>query len=134
LSATDLEERTLLDNRFGSGTPATWFIGLSTTAPADDGSGATEPSGGAYARVSVTNNTTNFPAAATASGTTTKSNGTEIVFAQATAGWGTITHVLVWDATSAGNLRYSHPLNTTVTVNTGDVARFQVGLLKFTMD
>lgn len=44
------------------GTPASWYIGWSTTTPNQDGSNFTEPSVGGYARVAVTNNTTNFPA------------------------------------------------------------------------
>lgn len=45
------------------GAPATWYVGWSTTQPNQDGSNVTEPSGNGYARVAVTNNATNFPAA-----------------------------------------------------------------------
>ena len=55
---------TVLDSLFGSGTPATLYIGLYSAAPDADGTGGTELSGGSYARAAVTNNTTNWPNAA----------------------------------------------------------------------
>src|SRR3954469_24674147 len=85
LGATDARERSLADSQFGGGAttwaPASWFPALSTTTPAADGSGFTEPVGGSYARPTITNNATNFTAAVTSAGTTTKSNGTAFVFA-----------------------------------------------------
>ncbi len=52
-----------LDSKFGSGTPATLYGAMMTVIPLGDGSGGTEFTGGTYARVSKTNNATNFPAA-----------------------------------------------------------------------
>lgn len=66
--------------------PATLYAALYTVAPTESGGGV-EVSGGSYARVSVTNNLTNFPAATLG----TKSNGTSIVFPTATASWGQVT-------------------------------------------
>ena len=40
--------------------PVTYYLGLSTTAPADDGTNITEPASNGYTRVDITNNTTNF--------------------------------------------------------------------------
>jgi hypothetical protein len=59
-------ENELLDHVFGAAAysaPATLYVGLSTADPTDDDSGLAEPSGNGYARVAVTNNATNFPAA-----------------------------------------------------------------------
>lgn len=89
-----------LDARYGSGTPATIYVALSTANPTAAGSGLAEPSGNGYARVAVTNNTTNFPAASAGS----KSNGTEIAFATPTGSWGTVTHAALFDASSGGNM------------------------------
>lgn len=77
--------------------PATVYFRLYTVNPTVAG-GGTEVSGGSYAVVSKTNNTTTFPAA---NPTVT---GVDIAFAQATAGWGTVIGVGIWDASSAGNL------------------------------
>jgi hypothetical protein len=65
--------------------------------PGEDLSKLSEPSGGSYARKSVTNNATNFPAASNGQ----KALGVAQDFAQATADWGLITHVVVYNG-SAG--------------------------------
>lgn len=53
----------ILDGKFGSGTPATVYAALFVTIPNGDGTGGTEFTGGTYARIGITNNNTNFPAA-----------------------------------------------------------------------
>lgn len=125
MGATDARERLILDSQFGGGAttwaPATWFVGLSTTTPNDDGSNFTEPTGGAYARVSKTNNVTNFLGAATdVSGVTTKKNTTAITFPTPTALWGAITHALFFTALTGGTPEYVVALDTTITVNSGN--------------
>lgn len=122
MGATDIEERTILDARFGSGTPATWYFGLTTTAGNDDGTGVTEPTGiGSYARVAVTNNATNFPAATTAAGVSSKTNGTAIPWPNPTANWGKIVGYIITDALTGGNIRYVDTLKdgAEITVNSG---------------
>lgn len=51
-----------LDNRYGSGSPGTLYAALFSVLPTN-GSGGTEFVGGTYARIAITNNNTNFPAA-----------------------------------------------------------------------
>ncbi len=106
-SKSDYLENALLDHVLGGGDytrPATVYVGLWTAALDDtsDGSTAGEVSGGSYARVAVTNNATNWPAAASGA----KSNGTAITFPQATADWGTVTYFAILDAATAGNVLY----------------------------
>lgn len=79
--------------------PATVYVALFTTLPSDSGGGV-EVSGGGYARVAVTNNSTNFPAASGGS----KSNGTLIDFGTATLDWGDVIGWGIFDAASSGNL------------------------------
>jgi hypothetical protein len=89
MSATVLMDNILLDACLGASPSllgSSVQIGLSTTAINKDGSGYTEPSGGSYGKVTVTNNGTNFGAAVSSE----KSNLTEIAFTQASADWGTI--------------------------------------------
>jgi hypothetical protein len=97
-------ENTVLDLKLGSGTPANLFWGL-VTAFTGDGT-YTEATGGTYARISQTNNATNFPAASGGS----KSNGTLVTFAAATADIARDpTRIVGWilaDASSAGNVFY----------------------------
>ena len=106
--------------------PGTLYVGLFTSAPTPSTSG-TEVAGGSYARVAVTNNTTNFPNASNK----TKSNGTAITFAQATALWGTVVAVGIFDAVSGGNLLLYATLTTSRTINNGDTASFAIGQLIF---
>lgn len=59
----DAEGLTFLDGRYGSGSPATIYAGLIITVVDGDDTAIVEFSGGTYARVAITNNNTNFPAA-----------------------------------------------------------------------
>lgn len=132
-SKTDYLEAKVLDHVIGGVTytpPANLFFGLSTGTITDAGGGIMEPSGGGYARVSVVNNTTNFPAA---SGTaTTKANGTLISFPGVTAPWGNLTDFFVADALSAGNILYYGTLTTPKSPTAGDTVQFPAGSLTFT--
>lgn len=120
-SLSDYAENKVLDHIFGGGDftrPATLHLALFTTVPNDAGSGGVEVSAAGYARVAVTNNSTNFPAASGG----IKSNGTAINFATATTSWGNVKAVGVYDASSGGNLiawSWLYGDRKAVTVNTG---------------
>ncbi len=112
-----------LDNMIGGtplAPPTTFFVGLSTTAPNSDGTNVTEPVGGAYARVGVTSVTTEWDVAS--NGGTANTN--NITFAQATGSWGTLTHWVIYDASTAGNLYYFAPLGASQAVVSGDQVKF----------
>lgn len=124
----------ILGNSASAATPATYYLALSTTSPAQaKGSGTfwnfTEPTAGtgAYARLSITNNTTNFTAIASepTSGYSIQNNVT-FTMATSTAAWSTGATPLVagglWDASSGGNLWAYGSLSPTVTVNQAGVA------------
>ncbi len=134
MSFGDFLENTLLDLVFGGvsyAPPATIYLGLSTAAPGDDGATAAEPPGAnGYARVAVTNNLTNFPAASAGA----KSNGTAITFPTATGAWGTVTHALIYDAATAGNFLGAGALAVAKTIDNGDTASLAVGDLDITLD
>lgn len=132
-------ELELLDHVLGNAAysaPATVYIALYTTDPTDADTG-TEVSTGDwsnYARVAVTNNATNWPAA---SGTSpaTKSNGTIIDFGTATIVTPpTVTHVGIRDAASGGNLLKHGALATAKTINNNDPVSFPVGDIDVTHD
>ena len=134
MSFGDYLENELLDHVFGAAAytaPATLHIGLSTTAPTDAGGNISEPSGAAgYARVAVTNNLTNFPAAVSGA----KANGTVFTFPTATASWSTVTHFIIMDQASGGNMLGSGSLTNPKTIDSGDTASFAVGDLDITLD
>ena len=134
MSFADFLENELLDQIFGAQAyvaPATLYVALSTTTPSDDGTNFTEPSGNAYARVAVTNNKTNFNTAAAGA----VDNAVSIDFAQATpAGWGTVTHFGIYDASSAGNLLAWGALTASKAIDALDTAKFAAGDLNATLD
>lgn len=128
---TQFAERKVLDAEFGAsslGAPATWYVGLFTAAPSDAG-GGTEVATGSYARVGVTNNSTQWPAA-TGTSPSAKTHANAITFPVPSANWGTVTHFGLFDASTAGNLWYWAALTTAKTINNGDSApSFAAGAL-----
>jgi len=131
-SKSDYLEDEILDHVLGGGDytrPAKVYVALYTEAPSDAG-GGTEVSGGSYARVEVTNNATNWPAASDGE----KSNGTEITFETATDSWGTVVAFGILDADEEGNLLLWATLTANKTIDSGDTAKFAVGDLTYTED
>ncbi len=107
--------------------PATVYVALFTAGPDATGAG-TEVTGGGYARVAVANNTTQWPTTTTE----TKSNGTEIDFPQASADWGTVVSVALFDAATGGNMLYFGTLTLAKPVMNLDTARFLAGDITLT--
>lgn len=121
MSLSNYAENELLDHVLNNAAytpPATVYVGLSTADPGEDGSGLAEPSGGSYARKAIT-----FGAAAARRIT----QSVQVVFDQATAGWGNITHYAIFDAVSGGNMLDYGQLAATLTVNSGRTAVFVAG-------
>lgn len=113
--------------------PTTVYIALSTAAYSDTATGAamTEVSGNGYARVAVTNNATNWPAAASGQ----KQNGATFTFPAATGtGWGTVTAFYICDAASGGNVLYGGDLTTPRSITGGDTASFAPASLNISED
>lgn len=135
-SLSNFLENELLDHVFGAAAysaPATVYAALYTAAPSDAG-GGTEVSTGTwtnYARVAITNNATNFPAASGGA----KSNGTAIDYGTvAASGEVTVVAVGLLDASSGGNLLAWADLAASKAVNNGDTAKFNTGDLDITLD
>jgi hypothetical protein len=122
----------ILDSEFGNTAytvPSTLYLGLSTTTVSISGTGYTEPVAGAYARVAIVNNKSNFTVAASGSLT----NNTSITFTESTASWGTITYVFIADALTSGNVLYFEALPTAKTVQTATTVLFSVGAITISM-
>lgn len=105
--------------------PTLWRIALFTAPPSDAG-GGTEVSGGGYARQPVT-----FAPATAPDGTTSN---TDLVTFTATANWGSITHIGIFDAATAGNLLWHGPLSTARTIAEDDRLEFASGAITLTLD
>lgn len=126
MSFTNFLETEILDHVFGGAAytaPTTHYLALYTAAPGETG-GGTELSGNAYARQSV---------AFTTTGNTT-SNTAAVEYPTATASWGTVTHIGVFDALTGGNLMAYATLTVSKTIDSGDVFRVPTGDLDITLD
>lgn len=137
-SKSDYLEKKILDYLLGNVTDfrsSTVYIALSTAAYSDASTGAsmTEVSGGSYARVAVTNDATNWPAA---SGTSpaSKSNGTAFTFPTASGSWGTVNSFYIVDASTNGNILYGGDLTVAKTIGSGDTATFAISAITVTED
>jgi hypothetical protein len=131
---SDYFEDAVLGSLFGAvaySIPGTYYVGLWTSSLSDASTGSTagEPSGGSYARVSVTNNSSNWDAVS--GGATANTN--LITFPMATAAWGTITDVGILDAASGGNLVAYAALSSSIVVAQYDTVIFQPGDLDITL-
>lgn len=103
--------------------PTTVYVGLYTSNPTDADTG-TEVTGGSYARQSVT-------FGAPSNGVST--NSAAIEFPQATASWGTVAYIGIKDALTGGNLLYHTALDTSKTIDTGDIFKISIGSLSVTL-
>lgn len=129
----------VFDHVFGATThtpDATVYLGLCAAAPTADPFTEVETiATDGYARVAITNNTTNFPSAADGA----KSNGAAFTFPAATGDWGAspATHwVLSKSSTSltaANMLMYGSIASPVVIVNT-DTAAFAIGDFDVALD
>lgn len=89
--------------------PATVYASLHTAAPGQ--TGANEVTGNGYARVAVTMGTDTSGAG---------SNSASVTFTGPTpANWGTVTHLGLWDAATAGNNLYGDALTNPVATSVG---------------
>jgi hypothetical protein len=105
--------------------PATVYVSLWTSDPTDAGSG-TEVSGGSYARTEVS--------FATASGTSGNVlNDADVTFPTATASWGTVGWIGINDNSTGGNLLYHTALDTSKTIDSGDIFKISTGNLSVTL-
>ena len=127
MSFTNFLETEILDHVFAGAAytaPSTKYLALFTAVADGEAGSVTEVTGGGYARQTV---------AFTTSGNTT-SNNAAVEFPTATANYGTVTHVGVYDASSSGNLMAYATLSASKTIETGDVFRVPSGDLDITLN
>lgn len=121
----DAETRTL-QWLFTTGSPTrptAWYIGLFTAAPGETG-GGTEVSGGSYVRMEVTLSVTGD----------TASNTAAVEWPTASASWGTVTHIAIFDALTVGNMLSYATLTASKTIASGDVLRIPASSLTITLN
>jgi len=141
MSFSNRTAQALLNSLFGKtsnfgalASAPTIYVGLSSTTPAEDGTGVTEPSTGSYARVATSAATWN---AATSADPSVVSNAAAITFPTATANWASgsnLTHLVLFDASTSGNVLGSVALTTAKPVLSGDTAEFPASSLTVSLD
>lgn len=102
--------------------PATVYLGLFVSS--------VEVTGNGYVRKSVTNNLTNFPAAAARA----KALATEQQFSDPSGSWGTVDEVRIFDASSVGNALFSKALTTPRAIGVNNPGVFAASSLTFTVN
>lgn len=100
--------------------PGTWYAALFSVTPSDFAAGTELALANGYARIAITNNTTNFPNSTVVSNVATLTNGTSITWGPASgSNWTAAVAVGFFDASTSGNLGPWGPLATGVTVLVG---------------
>ena len=142
MSFANRTSRSLIGALFGKTTGVTGVLGalasaptihvaLSTTAPAEDGTNVTEPVGNAYARVATAAGDWSDPTDADPS---VVDNVTAVNFPTPTGAWGTVTHFVLFDALTGGNVIASGALTASRAIVADDVVSFPIGDLDLTLD
>lgn len=117
--------------------PANLYLALYTTGTLTDASTgsvplAVEVSGGSYARLAITNNATEWPAAS--GNPTRKTNANLLTFVSATADWGSLTQWALLDALTAGNIYYFGTFDVAKTILSGDTSTIPAQALQLFED
>ena len=116
----------VFQTKLSPGLPSKLYLGLSSSAPDVDGSGATEPLASAgYSRVEL--NSLDVPT----NGVIT--NKSEISFPESSASWGTVTHFVLYDAPVNGNLLMFNVLSQARSVEQATIVMVKAGSLKLTL-
>jgi hypothetical protein len=133
---TNYLEDKIMNHVFGSTTftkPTNYYVGLLTATPSDS-AGGTEVTGGSYARQVCA-------FTITGSGIAEAKNTSAITFPTATADWGIVGWVGVYDALASGELvayqnlqKSDFSTTTTKTINDGDIFKFNAETIKLQLD
>ncbi len=116
-------------NVFGSKTtpalPTEYYVGMSQSAPNMDGSGVMEPAASVmYARVKA-------EFGAPVGGVV--ANSANISFEESSGAWGTLTHYVIYDALTGGNLLAYGELDTPRVVEASTIMTIKSGDLKLSV-
>lgn len=106
--------------------PINYYIGLSTSAPSLDGSGVSEPASSAgYARVRLSDLSEPINGVI--------SNKNAISFEESISDWGLITHFVIYDSLTDGNLLMYDALSASRSVEAATVVTIKEGSLQLTL-
>ena len=103
--------------------PSKVYLALFTSNPTDAGTG-TEVGSGAYARQEIAFGAPSDGVAVSSS---------DVLFPVATAGWGTVTHIGIYDALTDGNLLFHGTLTNQKTIAAEDQLKIAAGDVSITL-
>ena len=130
---TNLQKAKLLNHYYGNTpleAPEFLYVGLSLSAPTEEGENFTEPDNeDGYARVKIANDTTTW-AAATVDNPSIKTNDVPIEFPEATGDWGAIKYWGIFEQETGGTCIDWAELSIHKVISNGDAARFKPGELR----
>lgn len=109
--------------------PTSLYVALCTSPTTDASTGSTivEPVGYSYARQQLNPSDTNWSGASSTNGVT--NNNLALTFTASGGNWGTITHVAICDALTAGNVLFHGALTASKTINDGESFVLNAGSL-----
>jgi hypothetical protein len=103
--------------------PSNYYLGLFTAIDPTE----TEVTAPEYVRAQLPNTALNMPVTVNGEKFLTS---VDIPFTEATTNWGIITHFVLFDAATAGNVYYVGEFDTPITVNSGVILNIKSGRLK----
>jgi hypothetical protein len=140
MSFSNYSSQAILNSLFGKtsafgalASVPTIYVALSSTTPTETGTNVTEPSSGAYARVTTAASDWN---AATNADPSVVTNANAVTFPTATGNWvssANLTYFVLYDNLTAGNYLGSGALTVPKPVLNGDTASFAAGALSTTL-
>lgn len=141
MSFSNTYEEDILDYLFGGvalSPPSTFYVALLTAEPTEAGSisEVTSPGANGYARAQIarTIGATGWYASVQEDGVTKLKNQVSLTFGPATSNWSAATHFALMSASTGGTMICWAALTSSVTVTTGNYAKFEANSLVIQLD
>lgn len=125
---SDYLENAILNHIFGDtdyARPDHLYVGLFTAEPGENDTSGEIPQGGGYTRSEIV-----FGNAVSGS----ISNTNEVLFPEASADWGVITHFAIFDSQEGGNMLVKGTFDIPKMIYFGDTVRIKAGELTISVD
>lgn len=106
--------------------PTAYYIGLSSTAPTVLGTNVTEPTAEEYERIEINNFSIPEDGVVKTTGT--------LSFSESTSNWGTVTHYVIFDAPTEGNLLVYCALDAPKSIEQNTLTTFRAGEIKMVLE
>lgn len=106
--------------------PSAYYIGLSSTTPTVLGTNVTEPTAAEYERIEITNFSIPENGIVRTTGT--------LSFPESASNWGTVTHYVIFDAPTGGNLLVYCALDGAKIIEQNTLTTFRAGEIEMALE